>query len=137
MPSPQSSAALVQSGLHILANIKPHVLKHPKMLGPQSLAELIAETNHPAGQYIHLMFSNNRITLPQSSNMRSPSTLTIGLTIYPQPAAHPKTIHWMVALLTPKWSAERDKSFTSCLSDILRCHSNLRSRLHKVRCTFW
>jgi hypothetical protein len=35
---------------------------------------------------------------------------------------HPKTFSQMNALLTPKWSAWRDKLLTSCFSDISRCH---------------
>jgi len=46
--------------------------------------------------------------------MRSPGAFTIGLIIHLLTANHPKIIRRKNALLTPKWSAWRDKSSASC-----------------------
>jgi hypothetical protein len=46
---------------------------------------------------------------------------------------HPKTFAQMNALLTPKWSAWRDKLLTSCLSDISQC----QIAIFDYVCTKW
>jgi hypothetical protein len=81
MRSLHSSAAVAPSGLHIWANIPPHVIKHPKKLVSQSSITLITEVMCTTWQYIHLMLLNIRNTHPQSSNMRSQKAFTTGYTI--------------------------------------------------------
>jgi hypothetical protein len=138
MPSQQSSVAPAKSGLHILASIKPHVLKHPKTLVSQSSITLAAETTCVTWKNSNLMLLNNKDTLWQSSNMLSLSALTTGFVIHHHQLIHSKIYQPTIALLTPKRSTKRDKSFTSCLSDISRrLNSNLRSKLHKAGSTFW
>jgi hypothetical protein len=62
----QSSVTLALSGPHILANIPPHVLRHPKMSGLQSSIRRTAETINLVGQLIHLMLFNISNTHQQS-----------------------------------------------------------------------
>lgn len=110
----QSSTASVQNGSHTLDEIQPHVLKHPKMLCPQSSTRCSTEVNHPTWRYLNLMLLRNSNTLRQSSDMLSPGAFTTGPTIRPLPSKHPKTFLQLSALLTPRWSTWLDKSSTSC-----------------------
>lgn len=117
----QSSTASVQNGSHTLEEIQPHVLKHPKMPGPQSSIRCFTEVNHPIWRYLNLMLLRNSNTLRQSSDMLSPGAFTTGPTINPLPSKHPKIFRQLSALLTPRWSTWLDKSSTSCPSGISQC----------------
>jgi len=117
----QSLTASVQNGLHILEEIQPHVLRHPKISVPQSSARCFTEVIHPTWKQLNLMLLRNSNTLQQSSNMLSPGTFTTGPIIHPQPLKHPKTFRQLSVMLTPKWSTWPDKPPTSCLSGISRC----------------
>lgn len=76
--------------MQFLVYATPHVLKHPRMLVPQSSTVRLTEAICTAWHEIHLMLQGRANTLLQSSNAPSPNAFTIWCSAVPRAKRAPK-----------------------------------------------